>query len=145
MTRSEGGMVARLGRHKPRIMTQEFSLEWRNEGADKVHLIAAVDGRHVGGDVLHFRDGRLVKSELQVGEVVSWASDAAGRIETRTVSREGTTRSVKTFGYDAGGRLVLETLDFKADGVIDQVHEYTYRCLAPPVGKAGSSPTPRPD
>lgn len=105
-----------------------FELIWRYPKAGTVRISVAIDGKEKATDVLHYRKGKLTSMELSVGEVMTAAYDASGRLTTMTRTYEGKSSRLTTFSYDDKGRLVREVLDSDADGVVDQTHEYSYSC-----------------
>lgn len=105
-----------------------FKLVWKRGPADTVRIIATLDGKVGGEDVAHYHDGRLSSIDLGIGDVMSAAYDADGRLTSMTTSYDGKATGVTRYTYDDKGRLVRQEFDQNVDGVVDQAHEYSYRC-----------------
>ena len=102
-----------------------------HEDARTVRVRATFTGESSVEDVMHFEKGRLVSIDTYLGEVMTFAYDADGRLLTRTTSDAGKVYAVSTYTYDTKGRLVREEFDRAVDGVVDQSHAYEYDCKGP--------------
>lgn len=115
---------------KPTTTTTVFELIWKYDGTDTVRISPVIDGRAEAPDVLHLEAGRLVSTDLSVGDVLTAAYDAQGRMMTVTTSYNGKASDVVRYSYDGNGRLVREDFDRLLDGVVEQTRTYSYSCTA---------------
>ena len=108
--------------------TSKFDLTWKYDGPDVVRISAIVNGKSEGTDVQHYERGRLVSTDLDVGDVLTAAYDADGRLASMTMSYQGKPSEVTRYTYDDKGRLAREERDRDHDGVVDQTRDYAYSC-----------------
>ena len=127
LTSTQNEMI-RLDGHKPTFRTSKFDLTWKYDGPDVVRISAIVNGKSEGTDVQHYERGRLVSTDLDVGDVMTAAYDADGRLASMTMSYQGKPSEVTRYTYDDKGRLAREERDRDHDGVVDQTRDYAYSC-----------------